>query len=84
MKEKNGLDKSAFQNLRFYNKNFKELKDRKKINQKMTKFIQDAFKCENFTLKQGEMKCKVYWCKVTNKSCNFCNCPKNNDKGVNN
>lgn len=84
MREKNGLDRNAFSN--FYNddNNFKESEDRKKIRQKVIKFNKNAPKCENFMLEEGEIRCKIYWCKVINKFCSFYNCPKNNNKSVNN
>jgi hypothetical protein len=52
---------------------------------KGTVFVQSYPGCSNpiFTIKEGEIRSKIYWCKVINKSCNFYNCPKNNNKGVN-
>lgn len=83
MREKNGLDRKISNN--FYdNDDFKESKDRKKIRQKTTKFIENAPKCENFTWKKREIHSKIYWCKKIDKACIFANCPKNNNKCVNN
>ena len=81
MREKNYLDRRAFINLS--NNDFKESKDRKKMRQKIVKFNENAPKCENFIMKEGEIRLKIYWCKVIDKACIFANCPKNNNKGVN-
>lgn len=83
MREKNGLDRNAFNNFNFDNNDFKESKDRKKMRQKIVKFNENAPKCENFCWKKGEIHSKIYWCKKTDKACIFANCPKNNNKGVN-
>jgi len=59
MREKNGLDRNAFNN--FNNEeNVKESKDRKKMRQKVIKFNEKAPKCENFTMKEGEVRSKIY------------------------
>lgn len=81
MREKNGLDRNAFSNS-FFNEQ-KELKDKKKMHQKISKFINNAPKCENFCWKKGEIHSKIYWCKKIDKVCIFANCPKNNNKSVN-
>ena len=78
MKEKNGLDKSAFNNFNFNDDNSKESKDIKKMRQKVIKFNENALKCENFCWKKEEvLHFKTYWCKKINKACIFANCPKN-------
>lgn len=79
MREKNGLDRNAFNNFdNFGNDDFKE-----SMRQRIVKFNENALKCENFCWKKGEIHSKIYWCKKTNKACIFANCPKNNNKGVN-
>ena len=79
MREKNGLDKNTF----FGSDDFKESKNRKKMRQKVIKFNKDALKCENFCWRKGEINSKIYWCKKIDKACIFANCPKNNNKDVN-
>lgn len=62
MREKNGLDRNAFNN--FGNDDSKEeSKDKKKIRQKVMKFNEDAPKCKNFCWRKGELHSKIYWCK---------------------
>ena len=80
MREKNGLDKNALNNILF-DDNSKKTK--KKINEIVEKFNEKAIKCKNFCFKKEELHSQVYWCKKINKSCIFTNCPKNSNKGVN-
>lgn len=81
MREKNGLDRCASNSIAFSGESFSKKESRTKA--KVVKFNEKAPHCENFTLKDGEVRSKIYWCKKTNKSCTFKNCPKNNNKGVN-
>lgn len=81
MREKNGLDKNALNNIIFDN-DFKKTK--KKINKIVEKFNEEAIKCKNFCFKKEKLHSQIYWCKKTDKSCIFTNCPKNNNEDVDN
>lgn len=74
MREKNGLDKQAANIINQINDTYetKEVRTRK---QKVKNFNDNAVKCEHFFMKSGEMKTKYYWCRKTNKSCLYTNCP---------
>ena len=80
MREKNGLDRQAANIINQINDTYetKEVRTRK---QKVKNFNDNAVKCEHFFMKSGEMKTKYYWCRKTNKSCLYTNCPlENKDK----
>lgn len=74
MREKNGLDKQAASIINQITDTYekKEVKTRK---QKVKNFNDNAVKCEHFFMKDGEMRIKYYWCRKTNKSCLYMNCP---------
>ena len=77
MREKNGLDRSISNFINFSSEELKKSKERKRTKQKVSDFNKKALNCENFCLKNGEMRLKTYWCKEINKFCIYSNCPKN-------
>lgn len=74
MKEKNNLDKKVINVINQTNETY-ETKEARIRKQKVKNFNDNAIKCKHFFMKDGEVKTKYCWCRKTNKSCLYANCP---------
>ena len=81
MRTKNRLDKKISNTFTEESKirNPKEKKELE-LRAKVEKFNKEAPKCENFYLKEGDLKSKIYWCREIDKACNYAQCPKGKNK----
>ena len=82
MRQKTGLDNCALNSFFFQEKDFQENKAKKALRKKVSNFNDSCIKCKNFEWKKESLKTQMYWCKETNNSCTYRNCPKNKTKQV--